>query len=156
MNAFTPTTRIRSALTAGLLFLLLPAVAWSQNTSPAGLWKNIDDTTGKPRAMIRISEAQGSLQGRIERVFLAPGESPNPKCVKCDGANRDAPVVGLVILSGLRKDGDQYVDGQILDPDSGSTYRSKVKLLDGGQKLSVRGYIGIPALGRTQTWVREE
>lgn len=138
------------------MFLLLPAVAWSQHTSPVGLWKNIDDATGKPRAMIRLTETQGVLQGWIERVFLAPGESPNPKCVKCEGANRNAPVVGLTILSGLRKDGDEYVDGQILDPDNGSTYRSKVKVLDGGQKLSVRGYIGIPALGRTQTWVREE
>lgn len=156
MKASIPTAKIRSALTTGLLFLLLPAVTWSQSISPAGLWKNVDDATGKPRAMIRITETQGSLQGRIERIFLAPGESPNPKCVKCEGANRDTPVVGLIILSGLRKDGDEYVDGQILDPDNGATYRSKVKLLDGGAKLSVRGYIGIPALGRTQIWVREE
>lgn len=146
----------RGARTTALLLLLLPALAWSQSTSPTGLWKNIDDATGKPRALVRIGETNGILQGRIERVFLAPGESPDPKCEKCDGANRNVPVVGLVILSGLRKEGDQYVDGQILDPDNGATYRSKVKLLDGGQKLSVRGYIGIPALGRTQTWVREE
>ena len=156
MKASTPTGKIRSTLTAGLLFLLLPAAAWSQSTSPAGLWRNIDDATGKPRALIRITDTQGTLQGRIERVFLAPGEDQNPKCVKCEGANRGVPVVGLVILSGLRKDGDEYVDGQILDPDNGSTYRSKVKLLDGGAKLSVRGYIGIPTLGRTQVWVRED
>lgn len=156
MNVSIPTAKIRRARATARLFLLLPAVAWSQNTSPTGLWKNIDDATGLPRAMIRITEAEGTLQGRIERVFLAPGESPDPKCVKCDGANRDAPVVGLVILSGLRKDGDEYVDGQILDPDNGSTYRSKLKLLDNGKTLSVRGYIGIPMLGRTQIWVREE
>lgn len=146
----------RIPLRSALAIMLLPMAAWAQNTSPVGLWKNIDDTTGKPRALIRISETQGTLQGRIERVFPAPGESPDPKCVKCEGANRNAPVIGLVIMSGLRKDGDEYVDGQILDPDNGSTYRSKVKLVDNGQKLSVRGYIGVPVLGRTQTWVRDE
>ena len=136
--------------------LLLPAIVLAQAASPAGLWRNIDDKTGKPRALIRVVETQGMLQGRIERVFPAPGESPDPRCVKCEGANRNAPVLGLVIMSGLRQDGDEYVDGQILDPDSGSTYRSKLRVLDGGQKLSVRGYIGLPALGRTQVWIREE
>lgn len=136
--------------------LLFPAVVWAQAISPVGLWKNIDDKTGRPRALVRVAEAQGTLQGRIERVFPAPGESPDPRCVKCEGANRNAPVGGLIIMTGLRKNGDEYVDGEILDPDSGSTYRSKVKVLENGQKLSVRGYIGIPALGRTQVWVREE
>lgn len=136
--------------------LLLPAIVLAQAASPVGLWRNIDDKTGKPRALIRVVETQGMLQGRIERVFPAPGESPDPRCVKCEGANRNAPVLGLVIMSGLRQDGDEYVDGQILDPDSGSTYRSKLRVLDGGQKLSVRGYIGLPALGRTQVWIREE
>lgn len=136
--------------------LLFPVVVLAQATSPVGLWRNIDDKTGKPRALVRVTEAQGTLQGRIERVFPAPGESPDPKCVKCEGANRNAPVVGLLIMTELRKTGDEYADGQILDPDSGSTYRSRVRLLENGQKLSVRGYIGIPALGRTQVWIREE
>jgi uncharacterized protein (DUF2147 family) len=137
------------------LTALLPLTTWAQGSTPAGLWKNIDDATGKPRALIRIDEADGVLRGKIERVFLAPSEDQAP-CVKCEGADRNAPVIGLVILSGLRKEGDEYVDGRILDPDSGNTYRCKVKLLDDGRKLSVRGYMGVPALGRTQTWVREE
>lgn len=144
----------RSLLTA--CALLLPAMVLAQADSPAGLWKNIDDKTGKPRALVRVTEAQGRLQGRIERVFPAQGESTAPKCVKCEGVNQNAPVIGLLIMSGLRKEGDEYVDGEILDPDSGATYRSKVKLLEKGRKLSVRGYIGIPALGRTQIWIREE
>jgi len=139
-----------------LAIALLPISAFSQDASPTGLWKNIDDTTGKPRALIRISESNGMLQGKIEQVFPAPGEGPNPRCTKCEGINRDAPVIGLVIMSGLRKDGDEYVDGQILDPDSGKTYHSKAKLVDNGRKLDVRGYVGVPLLGRTQTWVREE
>lgn len=70
--------------------------------------------------------------------------------------NKNAPVIGLVILNGLTKDGDEYVGGQILDPDNGKVYRSNVRLIDSGKKLSVRGYIGVPMLGRSQTWLRQE
>ena len=135
---------------------LLSTAAWAGDASPTGLWKNIDDATGKPRALIRITESGGALQGKIEKVFPGPGESQNPTCGKCEGEMKDAPVIGLVILSGLKKDGDEYSGGQILDPDNGKSYRSKVQLIDGGKKLNVRGYIGVPMLGRSQTWVRQE
>jgi uncharacterized protein (DUF2147 family) len=130
--------------------------AWAEGPSPTGLWKNLDDVSGKPRALIRITESNGTLQGRIEKVFAAPNEDPDPKCDKCEGTNKHAPVVGLVILSGLIKVGDEYVGGQILDPDNGKVYRSKVRLNDNGKTLSVRGYIGVPMLGRSQTWTRQE
>lgn len=130
--------------------------AWANEASPVGLWKNVDDVSGKPRALIRITESNGALLGRIEKVFPAPNEDPNPKCDKCEGANKNAPVIGLVILSGLTEEGGDYVGGQILDPDNGKVYRSKVRLTDGGKTLSVRGYIGVPMLGRSQTWVRQE
>lgn len=132
------------------------ASAWAGDASPVGLWKNLDDVSGKPRAMVRITELNGTLQGTIEKVFPAAGEDPNPKCDKCEGALKDAPVLGLVILSGLTKDGDEYVGGQILDPDNGKVYRSKLRLVQNGQQLSVRGYIGVPMLGRSQTWLRQE
>lgn len=135
---------------------LISATSFADDASPVGLWKNIDDVSGKPRALIRITESDGSLQGRIERVFPAPNEEQNPTCEKCEGENKGAPVIGLVILTGLVKDGDEYAGGQILDPDSGNIYSSKVRVIKGGKKLSVRGYIGMPMLGRTQTWVRQE
>jgi len=142
------------ALAAAAALTALPV--WAGETSPVGLWKNIDDATGKPRALIRITESNGALLGRIEKVFPAPNEDPNPKCDKCEGTNKNAPVVGLVILSGLTKEADEYVGGQILDPDNGKVYRSKLRLTDNGTKLSVRGYIGMPMLGRSQTWLRQE
>lgn len=148
------TTRALQCLALALGFVALPT--WSAEATPTGLWKNIDDNSGKPRALIRITEANGTLQGRIEKVFPGPNEDPNPKCEKCEGATRNAPIVGLVMLSGLKKDGDEYTGGEILDPENGSTYRSKVRVIDDGRKLSVRGYIGIPALGRSQTWLRQE
>lgn len=141
-------------LTAAAALTMMPARA--DQTSPVGLWKNVDDVSGKPRALIRLTESNGVLQGKIEKVFPAPNEDPNPTCDKCEGANRNAPVVGLVILSGLSKNGDEYAGGQILDPDNGKVYRSTVRLTDNGKKLSVRGYIGVPMLGRSQTWVRQE
>jgi uncharacterized protein (DUF2147 family) len=149
---------IASLRGAGVVLALVfwSSAAWADESSAAGLWKNIDDATGKPRALIRITESNGTLQGKIEKVFPGPNESQNPQCEKCQGANKDAPVVGLVILSGLKKDGDEYTGGQILDPDDGKVYSSKVRLTDGGRKLNVRGYIGVPMLGRTQTWVRQE
>lgn len=135
---------------------LAPLQAWAGGASPVGLWKNLDDASGKPRALIRVTEANGKLQGRIEKIFPAAGEDPNPKCDKCEGALKNAPVLGLVILSGLTKDGDDYVGGQILDPDNGKVYRSQLRLTQDGQQLSVRGYIGVPMLGRSQTWLRQE
>lgn len=147
-------TRLGAA--AALAAAFTAPAAWADDASPAGLWKNIDDATGKPRALIRITESNGTLQGKIEKVFPGPNESQNPKCEKCEGANKDAPIVGLVILSGLKKDGEEYAGGQILDPDNGKTYSSKVRLTDAGKKLSVRGYLGVPMLGRSQTWLRQE
>ncbi|WGG49695.1 DUF2147 domain-containing protein [Rugamonas sp. DEMB1] len=135
---------------------LLAAPAWADEASPVGLWKNIDDVSGKPKALIRITESNGALQGQIEKLFRAPNEEQNPKCDKCEGARKDAPVLGLVIMSGLKKDGSEYTGGEILDPDNGKVYKSKMNLADGGKKLNVRGYIGIPMLGRSQTWVRQE
>lgn len=151
-----PTLFARAFECFTLVAALMVLPAWAGETSPAGLWRNVDDVSGRPRALIRIVESNGVLQGRIEKVFPGVNEDPNPKCDKCKGANRNAPVIGLMILSGLSKDGEEYLGGQILDPDNGEVYRSKVRLIDDGRKLLVRGYIGVPMLGRSQTWLRQE
>ena len=132
------------------------APAFADDSSPIGLWKNIDDVSGKPKALIRITESNGVLQGKIEQLFRAPGEDQNPKCEKCEDARKNQPIIGMVFMSGLKKDGDEYAGGEILDPDNGKVYRSKMHLTDGGKKLSVRGYIGVPMLGRSQVWIRQE
>jgi uncharacterized protein (DUF2147 family) len=155
------TTGIRILKQSGVLAFtlaaaLMPAGAWAENASPIGLWRNVDDVSGKPRALIRITKSNGTLQGKIEKVFRAPSEDRNPKCEKCEGALKNAPVIGLAILSGLKKEGAEYTGGQILDPDNGKIYSSKIQLTDGGKKLNVRGYIGAPMLGRSQIWERQE
>ena len=114
------------------------------------------NTPTRPRSRRYLLLTIGALLGRIEKVFPAPNEDPNPKCDRCEGANKNAPVIGLVILSGLTREGEEYIGGQVLDPDNGKAYRSKVRLTDNGKKLDVRGYIGVPMLGRSQTWLRQE
>ena len=143
-------------LTLASAATLLSAAAHAQQSSPVGLWKNIDDETGKPKALIRITESNGVLSGKIEKLFKQPGEDQNPKCDKCEGALKDQPVLGMTILTNMKRDGDEYDGGNILDPNNGKVYKSTLELKDSGKKLSVRGYIGIPLLGRSQVWLREE
>jgi uncharacterized protein (DUF2147 family) len=138
-----------------LTSLLVSAYAVADG-SPVGLWRNIDDATGKPRALVRITENNGELSGRIEKLFRAPDQDQDPLCEKCEGDQKGQPIIGLTILSGLKKDGDEYSGGQILDPANGKVYKSKLTVLEDGGKLNVRGYVGMPMLGRTQTWVRED
>jgi uncharacterized protein (DUF2147 family) len=130
--------------------------AFAQDASPVGLWKNIDDETGKPKALIRISENNGEFSGKIEKLFRAPEEEQNPKCDKCEGSRKDQPIVGMTILWGMRAEGTEFNGGQILDPANGKVYKSKMSFADTSKKLNVRGYIGMPMLGRTQTWMRVE
>lgn len=125
-------------------------------SSPVGLWKTIDDKTGKPGGLVRIDLVEGYYQGTIEKIFPEPGEDPDPKCVKCEGPRHNQPVIGLIFMWGLSKQGDQYQGGEILDPKTGKIYRAKLNLEDGGKKLNVRGFIGFSLLGRTQVWYREE
>jgi uncharacterized protein (DUF2147 family) len=129
--------------------------AFAQDT-PVGLWKNIDDVSGKPKALIRITETNGVLEGKIEKLFRDADQDQNPVCDKCSDVRKNQPILGMVMLNGLKKDGNEYNGGEILDPNNGKVYRSKLKVAEGGKKLEVRGYIGMPLLGRSQTWVREQ
>jgi uncharacterized protein (DUF2147 family) len=149
---------MRLVATAALFALATLAVPFAQasDASPVGLWKAIDDTTGKPSALIRITEDRGELRGKIEQLFRAPGEDPNPKCTLCSDARKDQPILGMTIVSGLKKDGDEYKDGEILDPNNGKIYKSKLSVHDGGKKVEVRGYVGVPMFGRSQVWLRQE
>jgi uncharacterized protein (DUF2147 family) len=148
--------RAHAAIALGGLLLAVTAARADEST-PAGLWRTIDDKTGKERSVVRIEEVDGAYQGRIEQLLnRQPDDDPNGLCRKCEGERKDKPVVGMTILWGLKKSGDQYTGGEILDPKSGTIYRAKMMLRDGGRKLEVRGFIGVSLLGRSQTWVREQ
>jgi uncharacterized protein (DUF2147 family) len=130
--------------------------AYAADLSPVGLWKTIDDHTGKPRSLVRVIQVDQEYQAKVEKIFPKPGEEPNPRCEKCEGARHDQPVIGMTISWGLKKQDDDYQGGEILDPENGKVYRVKMKLHDGGKTLQVRGFIGFSLLGRTQIWIREE
>jgi uncharacterized protein (DUF2147 family) len=129
------------------------AQAQAQPGVPSGLWKSIDDETKQPKALIRIVEQDGALVGRIERILT---DKPDAVCNLCTDARKDQPVQGMVILQGMRRAGEEWTGGEILDPNNGKVYKARLRPVDGGAKLDVRGFIGIPALGRTQTWLREQ
>ena len=124
--------------------------------SPVGRWKTIDDGTGKPKSVVQIEQAaNGTLSGKVVEI-LQSNHGPNPTCDKCDGALKGKPIKGMTILWGLKPDGTAvWGGGSVLDPAKGKTYKAKITLTEGGKKLQMRGYVGIEALGRTQTWVRE-
>jgi uncharacterized protein (DUF2147 family) len=136
---------------AALLFCLVVTIAHAQNT-PVGLWKTVDDHTGKDKSLVRISEAGDVVSGRIE-TLLHPSK-PNPLCEKCRDDRHGKPITGLSIIEGLKQHGDVWEDGKILDPENGKIYTVRLRLIDGGKSLEVRGYIG--PFFRTQTWSRVE
>ena len=131
------------------------SVALAEST-PAGLWRTIDDNSGKEKSLVRIIEVNGEFRGTIEKLFREPGEDPNPNCEKCPGDKKNKPVIGMMILTGLKKDNGLWSGGEILDPQNGKTYKCKVWLENKNRDLHVRGFIGMALLGRTQVWKREE
>jgi uncharacterized protein (DUF2147 family) len=121
--------------------------------SPVGLWKTVDDKTGRPRAMVRIYVQDGKYFGRIEQSFTPGAETR--VCAVCSDERKNQPIIGLLIIRNVTLRDGEYGGGDILDPDTGSVYRCKFHLEKDGTVLVVRGFIGISLLGRSQTWQRE-
>jgi uncharacterized protein (DUF2147 family) len=136
--------------------LVLPALCLAQAT-PAGLWKTIDDETKQEKSLVRITDTAGVFSAKIEKVFDASKQ--DARCDKCSDERKDQLVLGMTILRNVKKnsgDAELWDGGDILDPNNGKVYKVRLKPMDGGKKLEVRGYIGAPLFGRTQTWVRVE
>jgi len=143
------------ALIVATALMVAPNLAAAAD-SPAGTWRSIDDKTKQARSIIKITEENGELKGVVEKLFDQPGDDPAHLCKECKGERKDKPIVGMTILWGLKKDGDTWGGGEILDPHNGKIYRCKMTLSADGKSLNVRGFIGISLLGRTQAWWREQ
>ncbi len=145
----------RMGLAAFAAVLALASGSAFAQMSPVGLWRSIDDKTGKPKAEIRIVETGGALQGRIEKA-LEKDAKPGTVCEECTDDRKGKPMIGLDIIRGGKKaEGkDVWEGGKILDPENGKEYRASFTPIDGGKKLEVRGYLG--PFWRTQTWNRME
>lgn len=144
------------SLTISGLVLLGAQSAGAADLTAVGRWFTVDEKTGQQTSIIEITQTGDVLNGRIIKVMPEPGDPANPVCSKCDGPEKNQPYVGMMILKGFKRDGDEWNGGTILDPRSGDVYSSNFHLDDSGKKLLVRGYLGISLLGRTTTWVRDE
>lgn len=142
---------LRKTLKVAVAGLIMFAASGLFAQSYLGTWTTISDKDGKPKSKVLIFKCGANICGKITKL-LAP-ETPNPKCSKCPGNWKDKPIEGLVFMYGLKPDGANKAEGgKILDPTSGSVYSCKIEAV--GNKLNVRGYLGISLAGRTQTWIR--
>jgi uncharacterized protein (DUF2147 family) len=138
-----------------LALLLAAGSAFAQMT-PAGLWKTIDDDGKTEKSLVRIIDTGGVVSGKVEK-FLDPKDDPKEVCEKCTDERKGKPVLGMVILRNLKQSADDktvWEGGDVLDPEDGKTYRARLKPINGGKELQLRGYIG--PFFRTQTWIRVE
>lgn len=135
------------ALSAAAILAMLAAPALFAQ-SPVGMWKTVSDKTGKVESIVKIYESGGVLYGNIEQI-LTP-EDQGKTCTKCPPPQTNKPLVGLMIIWGMKQEGNEWVNGSIMDPDDGTVYRCKMKM--DGRNLVVRGFIGFSLLGRSQTW----
>ncbi len=136
-----------------VLLILLIAIN-SRAQEVLGKWKTIDDNSGEARSIVEIIEKEGKIFGRIVKLFPRPDREPDPVCNKCDPDDPrfNKKIIGMEIIRNLLKSGDEYSGGDILDPENGRVYRSKIWVE--GNVLKVRGYWG--PFYRTQTWHRAD
>ena len=149
------TNTLSRAAAIACLLAAACAPAWAQST-PAGVWKTIDDATGKEKSLVRIVEANGVYSGKIEKL-LDPTSPQDATCKDCTDDRKDKPVLGMTIIRNLKGHADDktvFDGGDILDPNNGKVYRVRLKPFDDGKKLEVRGFIG--PFYRNQTWLRVE
>ncbi len=132
------------------ILLLMTIGAYSQIT---GRWTSIDDNSGEPRSVIEITERAGKYFGKVMKIHPKPGEDPDPVCEKCaeEDLRFKQKIIGMEILRELVKEGNEFTNGHILDPENGKIYRCKLWVE--GKVLKVRGYWG--PFFRTQTWQQE-
>lgn len=132
------------------LFTVLSINAVSAQSSIEGVWEAIDDKDGQPSSHIEISSLNGEIKAKIIKIFDV---ADDVLCELCTGDKKNQPVVGMEIIYDMKKRGDTWQGGRILDPEVGKDYKCKITM-ENDNILNVRGYIGVPAFGRTQTWNR--
>lgn len=131
--------------------LLATTFFYAQNHSILGKWKTIDDESGKEKSVVEIYEKSGKYYGKV--VDILDSNIKSNLCKNCTGEDANKPLIGLIIIKGLVKDGSEYNSGKIMDPNNGKDYKCIIAL-EGPNKLIVRGYIGFSLLGRSQKWYR--
>ena len=142
------------------IFVAVSALVWaapvtSQQPTAAGLWEQSDDK-GVPESWFKIAEKDGVYSGTVVKMFQKPGDPPPEswRCAKCEGAKKNAPVIGLTLIEGMKRNGLKYEDGTILDSRDGNVWRALMQVSPDGRQLEVRGYLRFEWAGRSQIWNR--
>lgn len=151
LRALAPVLSVLTLILLTALPAMPAAAATGTLATPAGLWSPLDNS-GKPIGLIAIFEQGGQYYGRIEP--LDPSDDRTERCTHCTGSRRNLLMDGLLLMRHLRYQDGAYVGGDILDPRTGRIYGCELHLIDGGRKLVMRGYLGLPMLGRSQVWQR--
>lgn len=145
-----------------ILLATLASVLFSGNVFAediSGTWQQIDDKTGAAKAIIKIQqEANNSFTAKIVKVTPRPGYTPRETCNNCPSPYTNQPILGMEIIKGLKHVAgtNSYEKGRVIDPLAGKVYDAKIKMNATGKRLTLRAYMGISTLGRSQTWIRLE
>jgi uncharacterized protein (DUF2147 family) len=138
-----------------LLCCIAASIASAHGVNPVGLWRSIDDRSGEPRWLLRIvwDKQTDEYKAIVEKILSSSGDPKAYKCDKCEDARKDQPLLGMVVMSGLKGKDHDFRGGELLDPDDGKVYRCMLRLSDDGRKIVLRAFRGV-SFGRTLTWVR--
>ena len=135
-----------------VFFSLFATIIHAQVSTPIGVWKTIDDVTGEAKSHIEIYEQNDMLHGKVVKLLQ---RGPDTICELCTGDKKNQPLIGMVILEGMKPNKKNWANGRIMDPENGKYYKCKI-YMENDNKLKVRGYIGIELAGRNQYWERVE